>query len=326
MFNIAIIGAGQLGSRHLQGLCNLRQECEIDVVDPSTTSLELAHRRQLEIAANPAVRAVRYHTSIDRLPAQLDLAVVATSADVRYAVMDTLLAHSRVRLMLAEKVLFQRPDEYAIAQELLARRGVKTWVNCPRRAYPIYQKLREYFAHDRLSYAQVMGDNWGLGCNGVHFLDLFSMLAGEQLDRLDTTGLDHRLIPSTRKGFIEYTGFCRGSFVGGARFEIASLFGDASRLLLTFRSANRTCFVDETAGCAFLLDGATGAGWVREEFHAPYLSELIPGLVGQMLDTETSPLPTFAESVAYHVPFIKAMADHAAACDDAYSPDCCQIT
>jgi predicted dehydrogenase len=325
MYRLAIVGAGQLGSRHLQGLARLAVDCEIDVVDPSSTSLEVALQRFEEMPANEAIRCVRYHASVNTLPKDLDFVVVATSADVRFSVLESLFQSSRVRTLLLEKVLFQRVGDYAKAQELIKQHGTKAWVNCPRRAYAIYSEIREFFAGENLLYAQAIGGDWGLGCNGIHFIDLFAMLTRERLNSLDTSGLDKQLIPSKRKGFIEFTGFLRGSYVNGASIEIASLDSSSARLLITLRSEHRTCIVDETAGYAFFSDSSKGTTWERNEFKTPFLSELITGLVSQILDAGTCPLPTFEEAVKYHLPFIKSMGEFAVAYQGG-SGDLCLIT
>ena len=47
--NCAIIGAGQLGSRHLQGLLSYKKESlNIFIIDPSDDSLFIAKQRALE--------------------------------------------------------------------------------------------------------------------------------------------------------------------------------------------------------------------------------------------------------------------------------------
>ena len=55
MHQIAIIGAGQLGSRHLQGLAKLQLPCQVHVVDPSPKSLEVARQRFAETPPSPHV-------------------------------------------------------------------------------------------------------------------------------------------------------------------------------------------------------------------------------------------------------------------------------
>lgn len=325
-YRIAIVGAGQLGSRHLQGLSKLTCACEIDVVDPSAAALATARSRLAELPPSAGVREVRYHESLSALPTTLDLVIIATAADIRLAVLLAVLAHSSVRLMLLEKVLFQRPKDYDRAQTALRDHGVKAWVNCPRREYPVYRELSEHFRAHPPVYAQVYGGDWGLGCNGVHFLDLFAMYFGAADVTLDTSALDTNLSISRREGFREFTGTLRGHYLSGGRIELTSVAASTMRLLITIRSENATCIIDEAAGHVFLSDDGVPALWTQREFRAPFLSELIPKVVARLLEFETSHLPTFAESTEYHVPFVRTLADYAISRDSTLPVGLCPIT
>lgn len=325
-YRIAVVGAGQLGSRHLQGLSKLAVSCEIDVVDPSAASLETAKSRYAEMPTSVGVRAVRYHQSIAELPTALDLVIIATSADIRMQVLEAILQRAKVRLMLIEKVLFQRAEEYERAERLLRTHGVRAWVNCPRREYPVYQELLAHFAAFPPTYAQVYGGDWGLGCNGVHFLDLFALCFGEAVSSIDTTALDTTLPMSRRAGFREFTGTLRAVTPSGSRVELTSLAGSTMRLLITFRSERATCIVDEAAGKLFvMIDGAEG-GWSERSFRAPFLSELVAPVVTRMLESGESHLPTLAESTAYHLPFVQTLAQFAVACEPSLPAGICPIT
>ena len=44
-FNLAIIGSGNIGSRHLQGLSKSKYKSIIHVIDPSLHSLEISRKR-----------------------------------------------------------------------------------------------------------------------------------------------------------------------------------------------------------------------------------------------------------------------------------------
>lgn len=311
MHHIAVVGAGQLGSRHLQGLARLTLPCEVTVVDPSPASLNVARERFAEMPINAAVRAVHYHSSVDALPSSLDYVVVATAADVRLPVLQSLLAGRDVRSVLLEKVLFQRLGDYEVAEALLNSRKVQAWVNCPRRAFPIYAAIREFFAGEPLRYFQVMGGGWGLGCNSIHFLDLLSMLSGHAVTHISTAGLDEALVPSKRKNFIEFTGSLRGQ-CGDSHFEITSMADSSARLLLTLRSESRTCVVDEGSGCAFFFDAKRQTPWERRDFSVPFLSELSTSIATRILVEGASELATFEQSKSSHLPLISALGAHVA--------------
>ena len=325
MYKIAIIGAGQLGSRHLQALARLTLPCRISVVDPSPGSLDTARERFAQMPENPAIRGVSYHPSIGELPGELDYVIVATTADVRLRVLDALFAQSRVKSLLLEKVLFQRLDEYQAAQALIEGHGAKAWVNCLNRVYPVYAEIRQFFAGETLRYFQVRGGQWGLGCNGIHYLDILGFLTGAAPETISTEGADRALIPSKRANFKEFTGVLRGRYTQGTEFEIASLAGSADRLQLTFRSDSRSCVFDELTGAAAFFDAEQGGAWVNREFRMPYLSELGTDVATAILSGTSCGLTTFGESLTFHLPFIEAMGAHAAACGQG-SSDSCPIT
>ena len=44
-FNILLVGAGNLGSRYLQGLMEVKYSCAIYVIDYSTNALNLSKKR-----------------------------------------------------------------------------------------------------------------------------------------------------------------------------------------------------------------------------------------------------------------------------------------
>lgn len=319
---IAVIGAGQLGSRHLQGLVRLDSPCEIHVIDPSPASLEVARQRAAEVSA-AAHHALHFHQQIEALPPMLDHAVIATAADVRLSVLRALLQGRTVRNILLEKVLFQRQSDYSQAAELLQQAGSRAWVNCPRRVFPIYETLRTFFRDDPLVHVDVRGGNWGLGCNSIHFIDIIAYLAGGSVHSLSTALLDEELIDSKRAGFKEFTGTLLGR-CGDASFSLTAQRGSQAPLLLTLRGGSRSCLIDESAGRAFLCDPRDG-GWRTVEFKAPMLSELATSVTQRILEDGSSALTPYTESAAYHLPLLQALGAHAARHLDGAN-DICPIT
>lgn len=310
MFNIAIIGAGQLGSRHLQGLARLDLDCRYYVVDPSAQSLQIAKNRVEELG-NPGINdRIEYHASHGELPDVVDYVVVATAADVRLRVLQELLKARTVRNLLLEKVLFQRVEDYQLATELLGDLSTRVWVNCPRRTFPIYQTVRTFFENRTLLQFQVNGGNWGLGCNAIHFLDLLGFLNGHVPSNLSVAALDKTIWPSKRSNFYEFTGTLRGE-CGPTSFDITSIHQSSMRLMLTVRAEDRSCFIDEVAGQAFFYDQTANCAWTPKSFQNPFVSEQSTAIAREVLVNASSGLTSFDESVSYHLPLIKALAAHA---------------
>lgn len=305
---IAIIGAGQLGTRHLQGLVRLSMPCEIHVVDPSVKSLDLARQRVDDVVA-AATHALKYHHHIESLPQNLDYVVVATTADIRLNVMHALFHRRTVKNILLEKVLFQRVSDYAAADKLLRQANCRAWVSCLRRAAPIYDTLRTFFLEDQLQHVDVRGGNWGLGCNSIHFLDITAYIAGGEPHSISTALLDESIIESKRAGFIEFTGTLLGR-CGDASFSLTAERGSQAPVLMTLRGANRSCIVDESRGIAFLCD-PNGSGWHTVNFKTPVLSELITGVTQRILEYGSCELTPYSQSAAYHLPLLQSLGSHA---------------
>ena len=107
---ILISGAGQLGSRYLQGMVNCNSPLRIYVHDCHENSLSLAKQRWDEAANLNNIHKVSYHTSLQGLPGLIDIAIVSTTADVRATVVENISKKIDVNYWVLEKVLAQ--NEY----------------------------------------------------------------------------------------------------------------------------------------------------------------------------------------------------------------------
>ena len=172
MYKIVIIGAGQLGSRHLQGILGSNITATIEVVDPSDLSIKNAIERSLEINYDKNKLKVNFYHNLNQISKEIDLCIIASTADKRFDIINSLLTISKVKNLILEKILFQSLNEYDIIDKLLNLHDVKTWVNCPRRIIPEYQDIKSQIKKDENISLSVLGSNWGLACNSIHFFDL----------------------------------------------------------------------------------------------------------------------------------------------------------
>lgn len=307
MYNIAVIGAGQLGSRHLQGLAKLSRPCNIHIVDPFDSSIAIAKGRISEVGTNCNIREIFGHALPSTLPEVIDLAVIATTSDVRLLAMEALCASRSVKNLVLEKVLFQRFNEYEIAAQLIRRNSIKCWVNCPRRIYPVYGQLKTFFSDDPVKHMDINGGDWGLGCNGIHFLDLLAFLSeGKNIFSLSCDGLDAERRVSKRPGFVEFTGVLRGKY-GEASLSLTSTHNSRAKHLITLRGERKSVVIDEAGGGLWQLDEN---GNRRVDFSLPYQSQLT-GLVAESILFEGKcGLTPYEESAEMHLPFLRVLAEH----------------
>ncbi|AMV71858.1 hypothetical protein DBW_1497 [Desulfuromonas sp. DDH964] len=308
--NILLVGAGQLGSRHLQGLARINIPVSIEVIDPSEVSLRTARERFTEIAKNPYIREIRFNTNGNGENSAIDLAVIATGADVRADVVTALIGDKQVRNIILEKFLFQRESDFERVGALLHERQVKAVVNCPRRVYPFYLQLKEILIEDGPINFRVDGSNWGLGCNGVHFFDLFAFLTGEYSSiRIDEVLLDNTILESKRPSFVEFTGSIRGANGRGDMIEISSSIEPGTPLHISIGTGTRQIEIQESAGTAFFVKNHVGKVF-QETFTVPFQSQITGTVAQEMLMNGACSLTPYKESVHLHLQLLKTLLAH----------------
>lgn len=309
MYTIAIIGAGQLGSRHLQAVAKSNVKISIEVVEPFEQARILAKQRFEEIPSNGNVTNIKFLESIEQLSDSLDLVVVATNSDVRCTVAIQLLSIKEVKNIILEKVLFQKEEEYHQVEKILAETGTQCWVNHPRRMFPFYQSLKSKLADAAQIDFSVSGGGWGLACNGLHFLDVFEYLSGTAVTKIDNGYLDKKILETSRKGYIELSGKLIGT-VGHNTFDI-NCFESPSPLLVTITSDILNLQIDESAGWYKIAERSNEwKSTVKEEKIVYYQSELTDKLLEDILTTGKSILPTYEEAMKLHLKFIAALMAH----------------
>ena len=205
MKRVSIIGIGNLGLRHLESLVNSKMNLEIYALDPSVTAIQNALNFTNKIRYDEKLICIKFISRIEELPKDIDLAIVSTNSNIRLKVVNDLMLNSKIKYLVLEKVLFQRLKDYEDCNLLLENNNVTTYVNCPMRSYQIYTKIKTLIDHSASIKMLVSGGDWSLGCNSIHYVDLFSFLNNSSINTCDSD-LDKEIIESKRNGFIEFTG------------------------------------------------------------------------------------------------------------------------
>ena len=173
MKTILIAGAGQLGSRHLQGVKTSENELDIWVYDLSRESLKVAEERYNQVESEN--KTAHFVDSLEDVPNNIDVLIVASSSKPRAIIVKQVLASKKVKYMVLEKFLFTRMSEYEEIKQLIDEKGVKTWVNCPRRMWDGYSLISQYIDSTKPVSFDYEDTDWGLCCNTVHYIDIFML-------------------------------------------------------------------------------------------------------------------------------------------------------
>lgn len=306
MKNIAIIGSGQLGSRHLQGMLRYNSDqLTVYIIDPSRESLDISFARANEIK-HPHL--LTFKDDWNNLPEIFDIVIVATSANVREQVINQLLSQYKVEYLILEKVLFTDLMAYQRVSELLKSKSTKTWVNHPRRMFISYHELKNILGKNFIGTFQLTGGNWGLGCNGLHFIDFFEYLSGSKLEIIDADWVDSEILESKRKGFVEFTGTLKGKLSNGSVFQVTSLKGEpAAGTIAIIDSENRFIIQESGSPAIYQMKKSDGFKQSILPFTMEFQSSLTTKLLEELFSGGNCNLPTYEEAKQTHVLFIKAL-------------------
>lgn len=302
-YNVFLVGAGQLGSRYLQGLAKSELQLQIRVVDTSETALARSHQRWLEAGGSQSKSQIELKTTIGSLNSPVDLVIVSTPAGGRAALMSSLARNTSASYWVIEKVLAQSSEELEEIYEATAvAKGC--WVNTPRRLMTWHKELKSVFSYNGPIRVSKDGGLWGLACNAIHFIDLVSWWSDEGLAAIDTSGLDAEWIPSKRVGYFEVTGTLVAHYSGGSELIMRSKVSASNDLLKVNIANGDRWLIDETNGSAQSSSGIHINGRLE------YQSELTAPMVTEILTNGTCGLPTLKESSAQHAIFLDAMLNH----------------
>lgn len=313
---ILLVGAGQIGSRHLQGMSLLKQGAQIFVIDPSENSLKTAEQRFNDMKQSSPLPQAKYCTDFNIVKSEgpFDVAVVATDARIRKQVTESMISALDVKNVILEKVLFQKKSDYTHIKKTLSDKKIKAWVNCPMRVWPCYSTLKQKLKSAVDSSASIKmtlaGGGWGLACNSIHYIDLFSYLTGLKPLSVSTQNLDSEVIPSKRNGFYELTGELLVQFANNSNMSISCDRNSTKPIQITIETIDQRHVIREDLKTC--VSSYAVSNWQEEKWdlQMPYQSQLTGVVISDILEKKQTDLPTYEESMDIHLPMIEAFSQY----------------
>jgi hypothetical protein len=186
MHTIVIIGCGQLGKRYIESLYKISKiKMDIYINDINIENLN-------------KIKCQYESIRLDSPPKNIDLLIITTCAPERMSIVKKMSENHIIKFMLLEKLLFVDMKDYIPI-------SVPTWVNCPRRTYSYYNKIKQTLRNENKSlYMYIDGNDWNMCSNAIHFVDLYGYLT----DITPKLKLEYeQIIESKRAGFSEIYGY-----------------------------------------------------------------------------------------------------------------------
>ena len=303
---ILIIGAGQIGSRHLQGLLKSHHKLLVTIVDPCLSSLKIAKLKVKEIEIGNSKSLILFKKKIP-FKQNYKICIISTSADVRAKVTKQLVINCKIEHIIFEKILFQKINDYKIVYNLLKQRKITAWVNCPRRNFSIYKKLKKQLDNNFSINMKVEGSFWGMACNSIHYIDLFSYLTNCSALKIKKTKFINKLIKAKRGiKFYEVNGEIQCA-IKNHSLDIACNDSKSAFLNITITNKKNLFFLDELNK---ILKSNFNNSSKSFKFKIPYQSELSKNLIDNLINRNKCDLISFKESCNLHLPFIFVINKH----------------
>jgi len=306
MLKAVLIGAGQIGSRHLQGLSDSKFLNIIDVVDPSAEALAMAKVRWTEVYKESKNIVVNFHQNMDKLSNEYEVAIIATCSRHRLKALESLTLKRNIKSIILEKFLFTQLSEYKLSMSLIKERKSSVWVNCPNRLMPIYKKIKGLNSGGKLFYS-VQGREYGLACNSIHYFDLLSFLMEDSPMSISGALLGDKGSSSKREEYLEYYGSLTGLTSQGSQMVVSCMQGGDYNVTHFITAKTFQATYDEVTG---LFRFNTGTGWKEETHNLLYQSELSGLVVDQLIKTNSCELPTFEHSSRIHKSILHTLLKH----------------
>ena len=301
--NIVLVGCGNIGIYHLQSLIELKENCNIQVVEPNLRSIETGKQRiEKSLERNSQKVQVVWMNDISKVTKNADLTVIATCAGSRVDTLSRLISMGHKRF-LVEKMVCQSVDEYEQLLSSMDEHKAKGWVNCSRRYCDFYKSAASVLHQDDTPIIfSAKAGNLGLGCNAVHFLDLFSWFSrdGKSI-KLDGRYIFPELFPNRRsEDLVEFAGTITGETQSKDFVTISFLPDSDIGASVNVLNKDVEICVNENSEKAFMSDRESN--WVRREypFRLPYTSEITRRVTEDIFAAGSCDLPTVEDMFSLH--------------------------
>lgn len=200
--SVLLVGLGNLGRRHVESIINHDNDISIDILEINEDNIRSFRENNDE----KSIKNCNF-ISYGELKDHYFILIHATSSLPRIQILLDLQELTSWSYLISEKFMFPfKKDFYNFEKEY--KFGLdKVFINCPRRYYDGYTNLKDIFKeYNNASKIKIKveGNNWGLGTNAIHFLDIFCHLTDRNISYLKSNNLTKH--SSKRDGYDEING------------------------------------------------------------------------------------------------------------------------
>ena len=295
-----IVGAGNIGSRHLQALKAVKIPLDITVIDINPESLHIAENRYNSMPNGEKKHAINYYTNYDSIKENFDIAIIATHSTIRREIIEHLFELTSVKSFILEKILFNKSKDYFFVKNLINKHKCQAWVNCTRRLIPFYKnEIKNWFKKKKIIF-NISGSQWKLMSNLIHFTDFLAFILEDNKFRIDCNNLDLNLIKSDIPNFYELNGSLELYFFKGSLGVINCFSTGIQPIIIDIASDQMRCIINEKEGKT-MVNSSKKIGWEVFNSRILYTSQLTTLIVEDILEKNACELTSYEESMNLHL-------------------------
>ncbi len=303
-----IVGVGNIGFRHFQALLNCSFKQKIYIFDISNAALDKCKKYKLGTSDS---NEVKYIGNFDEISDKIiDFLILSTSADVRYELINLLCDKFYFKNIILEKYVFQSSNQFLNAHKIFKKLDkTNVYVNLPRRVNKFYKKIKRMTSKDKLIKAEVFGEDWGLACNSIHFIDIISFITDSKIRTFNLNKHDLKLSKSKRNGYVEFIGSINLEFQNKAKMTLTSspinkIIDKNIFIYLYFENINVFIVEGSYSKPYAIIQSKVNPESVKKSFFSiDFISQSTTKIIDSLFKKNVSNLPEYKDIYKDHIKF-----------------------
>ena len=288
MINCLIIGLGKIGIEHLKACCSSKKINKIFILDKKSILDKLIDNKKI----------FKYELNKNQ---ETSLLIVSTNASERFpTTLKILKDNFSIRWIVFEKFLSNQIREYTQIKFLLKKRNISAFVNCTRRSFPFYKKLKKTIFKKKF-HMTVIGNNISMGSNSIHFIDLFQFFLEDTIKFSCDINIDEKF-KSKRRGYYDFNGTL---FVYSNNSSLSIIENkNLSPAKIYITSSLHNLYIDEIDRKYCLIEKNKSS---INSFEFLNIKDTTNTIISQLIKSGKCDLPSFEISSIAHIEFLKSI-------------------
>ena len=251
--NALIIGLGNIGLRHLEGLSNLEDSnLNVHLFDKSNDYIS---RFKNEFKNLEKKIKINFCSKIESLSkTDFDITIISTDATERIKILKHVAKNINSKLIIIEKPICNSVTDLNFLKK---NKFHNVFVNFPGRYCNWHKEIKDKILKDypnQIFQVDITERNLGIACNSSHFVDLIHSWIGQYPIKVDSSELSNWK-KSKRDGYFDLDGTIKITFRNNHILRISSgPHYNSLKINITGNDGKNICFMDYEKGLATFED------------------------------------------------------------------------